>query len=116
MNQEALVASLKHIRSLASDCLRAMGEEKPFTHVVSKGGVLEKRPRGNTLPDRILELKDGNFFKQPRTTRDVQEKLRDAYPCEHDRVAMALLRLMNRKKLRKASKLVDGKRQIAYVW
>jgi hypothetical protein len=116
VNQEALVASLKHIRSLASDCLRAMGEEKPFSPVLGDADALKKRPKGNTLPDRILELRDKHFFKQPRTGRDVQEKLRDAYPCELDRVAMALLRLMNRKKLRKASKLVDGKRQIAYVW
>ena len=52
----------------------------------------------------------------PRTAREVQEKLQPSYPCDVDRIAMALLRLNERKELRKASKVVDGRKQVAYVW
>jgi hypothetical protein len=70
----------------------------------------------NALPERILALRDKGFFAQPKTAREVQAKLNPSYACEVNRVAMALLRLKARKKLRKASKVVDGKKQVAYVW
>jgi len=93
-----------------------MGKDSAIRSETRKDLVATKRTAGSALPDRILELRDRNFFKEPRTAREVHEKLRATYPCELNRVAMALLRLKAKKKLRKASKLVDGKRQIAYVW
>jgi hypothetical protein len=93
-----------------------MGEDSGIRLEARKDVVATKRATGNALPDRILELRDKNFFKEPRTAREVHEKLRATYLCELNRVAMALLRLKEKKKLRKASKLVDGKRQVAYVW
>jgi hypothetical protein len=116
VNQETLVASLRHIRNLASDCLKSMGDDKAIPSEARKVTITTKRASGNALPGRILEIRDKNFFKEPRTAREVHEKLRAAYPCELNRVAMALLRLKGKKKLRKASKLVHGKKQIAYVW
>ncbi len=71
---------------------------------------------GEGLPAHILTLKDQDFFTEPRTAGEVKGKLKSKYPCEHDRVAMALLRLQRRRQLRKTSKMVDKKKQVAYVW
>ena len=116
MKQEVLISSLKHIRSLASDCLRVLdgGKQSPGGATVRKVGNTGAAP--NKLPDRILEFRDRLFFKEPRTPKEVHEKLRGVYACELNRVEVSLLRLVGSKKLRKASKLVDGKRQVAYVW
>ena len=75
-----------------------------------------KGPTQKSLSAHILKLRDQGFFKEPKTAHEVQVKLRPVYPCELDRVAMALLRLQRRKQLRKTSKMVGKKKQVAYVW
>jgi hypothetical protein len=69
-----------------------------------------------TLPQHITRLRDAGFFAQPRTGDEVHEKLKATYACEVDRVAVALLRLAARKELRKATKTVNSRRYLAYVW
>ena len=119
MNRKTLVALLKKIETLVADCLKAV-DDRAFSPKVGKEAPASKHVRkhsaGVTLPDCIVEVRDAGFFKEPRIAREVHEKLYATYPCEIDRVAMALLRLNERKKLRKASKLVDKKKQVAYVW
>lgn len=76
-------------------------------------------PKGKVtsgLPAHILKLRSQNFFRDPRTASEVRKKLESRYPCDHDRVAMALLRLQRRKQLRKSSKIINQKKQVAYVW
>ena len=68
------------------------------------------------LPDHIIALKDKGYFSQPKTAADVQNKLQGFYPCEVDRLVMALLRLSKKRQLRKAFKIVSGRNQKAYVW
>ncbi|MDD5302740.1 MAG: hypothetical protein PHS14_06475 [Elusimicrobia bacterium] len=68
-----------------------------------------------TLPDHILELRDKGFFSKPQTSTDVHEALNDTYPSEFDRVAMALIRLADRKELRRLTKTVDGKKYKAFA-
>ena len=69
-----------------------------------------------SLSDHILELRDSDFFSQPRTAEEAHGKLKVKYHCELDRVAMALLRLSKRKELRKITKTTNGKKYKAYVW
>ena len=69
-----------------------------------------------TLPKHILALREKDFFKQPKTSSEVYEKLSPSYPCDPNRVAVALVRLHTRRKLRKTSKLVNKNRLTAYVW
>ncbi|MCJ7513020.1 MAG: hypothetical protein MUO23_08625 [Anaerolineales bacterium] len=69
-----------------------------------------------SLPQHILSLREAGFFVQPRIATDVHKKLLPTYHCEVDRVNMALYRLASRKELRKASKVIGGKRMQAYVW
>jgi len=69
-----------------------------------------------SLSNHIIELRDNDFFSQPKNAEETYEKLKSTYHCELDRVAMALLRLAKRKELRKASKTVNGKKYKAYVW
>ena len=76
----------------------------------------EKVSANKRLPAQILTLKDQDFFKKPKTASEVHARLESKYPCEHDRVAMALLRLQRRRQLRKTSKLLNKKKQVAYVW
>lgn len=120
MNRKTLVASLKQIETLVVDCLKAVEDNHAASPKASKEAPASKQGRkhssGLTLPDCIVEVRDAGFFKEPRTAREVHEKLRSTYPCELNRVVMALLRLNERKRLRRASKLVDKKKQVAYVW
>jgi hypothetical protein len=68
------------------------------------------------LPDHILNLRTKGFFSQSKTATETHQKLKGTYHCEIDRVAMALLRLAERKQLRKASKIVGKKKYQTYVW
>jgi hypothetical protein len=115
MNREKLIGALRQIEILVAECLRAVGDSsKPVPS--GRKPKPNQQAGKNALPERILELRDKGFFPQPKTAREVQAKLNPVYSCEVDRVMMALLRLNERKQLRKASKVVDGKRQVAYVW
>lgn len=68
------------------------------------------------LPDHIVLLREEGFFREPRTSLEVHEKLQKTYSCLHDRVQMALLRLQRRRELRKATKNVGDQEKTAYVW
>ncbi|SRR5258706_1249237 len=71
-----------------------------------------------SLPDHIMDLRDNKkFFGEPRTADEVHQELMSSnYHCERDRVYMALLRIAKRKELRKASKTINEKPLMAYVW
>ncbi len=118
MTREELVASLQQIHALTGQCLAGLRTSANPALPSSPGRHAQgaSAPSRTTLPMRILDLREEGFFAVPRTAREVQERLSTSYPCELDRVAMALLRLIRRKELRKASKSVDGKKQVAYVW
>lgn len=70
----------------------------------------------NALPKHILRLRDAGFFKPSKTAVETHSKLEAAYPCELNRVQVALIRLQKRKLLRKTSKLVGKRKQVAYGW
>lgn len=66
------------------------------------------------IAKRILELRDRDFFKTPKTIREVQLELKThGFYYMVDRVAMALLRLVRRRELRRI--LEEGKKKFAYV-
>jgi uncharacterized protein (UPF0335 family) len=71
---------------------------------------------GMKLPKHILALREKDFFKQPKISSEVHAKLESNYPCDLNRVAVALVRLSKRRKIRKTSKIVNKKRLTAYVW
>lgn len=74
-------------------------------------------PKGKQkLTDHITELRAKGFFAQPKTASETHNKLKGTYHCELDRVAMALLRLAKRRKLRRATRVIDKKKYQAYVW
>lgn len=78
-----------------------------------------KKPRTSkivSLPDLILRLRDQGFFKQPKIALEVHKKIQPIYPCDFNRVEVALLRLYKKRQLRKTSKIVKDKKNIAYVW
>ncbi len=68
-----------------------------------------------SLPDHIITLREEGFFSQPMTAKEVHKKLEGSYPCELNRVEVALT-LLGGKKLRVASKEISGKKLKAYVW
>jgi hypothetical protein len=112
MKREQIIAALRQIEQLVGNCLEAVGERAKAPRKPRLVANLAK----NTLPPQILGLRDTGLFAQPKTARDVHAKLSTSYPCELNRVEVALPRLADRKKLRKTSKLVGGKKQAAYVW
>jgi hypothetical protein len=77
---------------------------------------LGEKQKPTKLPEHIVDIRDSGFFKEERTANEVHAALQEKYPCQIDRVQMALLRLQRRRLLRKTKKLVDGKEQVAYVW
>jgi hypothetical protein len=115
MNQDQLISTLEQIRKLADHALT----RENFASGKRKGPKVSAElvsAAGGSLPAHILQLRDGGFLKSAKTPREVHDALQEQYSCALDRVSMALLRLQRRKKLRKASKQVDGKAQVAYVW
>ena len=83
----------------------------------SQTGKVEKRGRSarESLPVHILRLRSDSFFKQPMTAKETHARLQSHYACDLNRVSMALLRLQNRKQLRKTSKRSGNKKEVAYV-
>ncbi len=108
-----LVESLEKIRVLVDEALS--GTKRKVTARRAKPENVEDAKRDG-LPGHILRLRDSGFFKQPKTAVEVYAELQAEYHCEVDRVAMALLRLMKKGLLRKASKMKGKRRQVAYVW
>lgn len=82
----------------------------------SKPKSLQITKGKKSLSDYCIELRDKGFFSQPITAEETHKKLQGVYLCELNRVAMALLRLANKKQLRKTSKIVSEKKYKAYVW
>lgn len=76
--------------------------------------LLEKDRK--TLSDFILELRGEGFFVNPKIPEEVYAELQERYHCEQNRVAVALIRLADRKELRRTSVLVGAKKFKAYVW
>ena len=76
---------------------------------------ISARPR-TTLPEHIIALRENRFFKQPKIALEVHAKLQPTYPCDMNRVEVALVRLRKAGKLRKSSKVIKKKRLVAYVW
>jgi hypothetical protein len=68
------------------------------------------------LPGHILALREGGFFREPRTPSEVHAKLLETYHCLLNRVQMALLRLLRRRELRKTIKKIGDQEVAAYVW
>jgi hypothetical protein len=116
MKDERLVSLLHQMEILLAESLIIAGEAPAVSRAKGKVVAAAISSTRGALPNRITELRDGGFFAQPKTSRDVHGKLNPTYACAPDRVSMALLRLVKRKKLRKASKRVGGKNQVAYAW
>ncbi|MDD5544078.1 MAG: hypothetical protein PHX83_12975 [Acidobacteriia bacterium] len=115
MDKKTLIVKLQQIQALVQESLkeiggRGNGRQKTSRKPAAKGASAK------TLPGHILRLREEGFFKQAKTSNEVHAKLQSVYPCDANRVAMALLRLQRRKQLRKSSKVIGKKKQAAYVW
>lgn len=69
-----------------------------------------------TLPEHIIELRDEGFFSQAKIAEETHAKIHVKYPCELNRVEVALVRLAGKRQLRKASKIMNEREYQAYVW
>jgi hypothetical protein len=115
MDQKTLIGKLKQAQDLLAECVvitQGVKGKREASRRISSESVANKA----SLPSQILGLRDGGFFKQAKTPLETHAGLQSSYPCELDRVVVALIRLTRRHKLRKASKLKGRVRQIAYVW
>lgn len=84
--------------------------------VLSNSKMPKIKKGKQSLPKHIMELRDNGFISQPKTAEEIHEKLEASYPCVLNRVEVALIRLCERRHLRKAAKKVSGKSCVAYVW
>ena len=106
MNDDQIISAIKNHEA------RIKALEAKFSKPISPK-VLTKT---SSLPDRILLLRDKGFFATSKTVEETHQMLQKDYACEPDRVGMALLRLADKKQLRKASKVVADSKRKAYAW
>lgn len=115
MSEKSLIAAMAKIKSIAEDVLGNTTSAKPQRKSrFARASLDDAAP--TTLPQHLAKLRDAGFFKEPRTAAEVHAKLQSSYHCDADRVAMALLRLKNARKLRKTTKTAGKKKLLAYVW
>ena len=107
-----LLTKLHQARALLDACIAEV--PRGSAPKARRSATLAADAKG--LPEHILRLRDSGFFKHPQTNSEAHQKLQSVYPCDFNRVAVALLRLQRRKKLRKTSKAVGKLKQVAYVW
>jgi hypothetical protein len=116
MNEAALIDALRKIREVVDGALARAGT----VVTPSKRKVSPKKKDSaqavDGLSGHILRLRDSGFLKQPKTGSEVHTKLQPEYPCDVNRVAVALFRLRKKGLLRKASKVNGKTKQVAYVW
>ena len=113
MTNDKLTHALEQIRAIVDEALRGTSRA-PRKRIKAAPAAPDDKSR-DKLPLRILALRDSGFLKQPQTIAEVHAKLQPIYACDINRVAVALHRLHKRRKLRKTSKSIGNKRQIAYV-
>lgn len=103
------VKDLENINKILED------HERRLT-LIEKGKVdIKLKSSKKSLSRHIIELRNQGSFKEPITSEEVYKKLSSIYPCDFNRVQVELGRLLKRKELRKTSKLINGKKYIAYV-
>ena len=115
MKRGELVSVLQQIKAFADQAIRAVGH-----NIGRRRQVQIKQPAKpastKNLSFHILRIRDAGFFNEARTAKEVHSKIKVPYPCDLNRVAVALVRLRQRKKLRKTSKIVDKRKLVSYVW
>ena len=117
MNTARLISMLNEIKAFAEEALKELGSDNSRSAARSASSAKKATLKSpDTLPDWVLKLRTEGFFRQPKIPMEVHEKLQSQYPCDPNRVAVAVLRLHKRKELRKTSKVIAGKKQVAYVW
>ena len=114
MSEQTFIRVLEQIRTIIDDALGSGSRPAKKAARREKAKPVSAKS-ASALPDHILVLKQSGFFKQPRTAVEDHEKLQSHYPCELNRVAVALLRLHKKRAVRKTSKTVGERKQIAYV-
>jgi hypothetical protein len=115
MNRKRLISTFQQIRDLAEESLADLGHVARVPHK-SRSSRIKGQASPKTLPSWIRKLRDEGLFKKPQTAKEAHAKIQTRFPCDLNRVAVALLRLQKRKQLRKVSKGVGDKKQVAYVW
>jgi hypothetical protein len=118
MSVDKLIAALEQIRAIAEEALQQEQSKRKPTPRRAKGShpAPVEASTANKLPEHILRLRDEGFFNPPKTASETHAKLQPVYSCDLNRVAVALLRLRGRKQLRKTSKVMGDKKQVAYGW
>lgn len=95
--------------------------ERRVTSLEAKASEMKKSlhvdiENPKTLPDHIAMLREKKFFSKPQTSKETYKKLLESYQCELNRVEVSLLKMADKRQLRKTSKVIDGKKYKAYVW
>lgn len=103
---------LKEINKMLQDHEKRIRALEGYPVLPKKG----KASDSQSLGDHIVNLRGKKYFSQPKTAREVHTKLQSIYPCDLNRVEVALVRLSQKKQLRKTSKILNGKKILAYVW
>lgn len=88
------------------------------------GEVSRKRPTErevtvatSTVQGRISSLKEVGFFDDIRTAEEVRDKLKmEGHPYSIDRISVALLRLVRKRKLRRLSEEKEKGKGKVYVY
>jgi hypothetical protein len=115
IDKDKLLSALEQIKFLAEEAIRE-SRGVPTSRRGKNARAVRAKEEANSLPGHILSLRDNAYFKEPRTIDEIHLKLQPRYHCARNRVVMALMRLSRQKKLRKTSRIVEDRKQLAYVW
>jgi len=116
MSTDKIIAVLQKIRTLLDEALKEVDRQPSRYKRTKPTKSAQKAPVRNALPMHVLKLRDAGFFNPPKTYTETHSKLQPIYACDPNRVAVALVRLNDRKQLRKTSKIVGKRKLVAYGW
>lgn len=75
-----------------------------------------KTPSGSSIQDRVVSLINDDYFRTPRTAKEVKETLKErgfTYSFEH--VSIGLVRLVRKRELRRVAQKKDEKTVYVYT-
>ena len=109
--------NLQNMKNDLNDIVRRIEKLEKATFGSREKSSKKKGVSNNdNLRGKVLNLRDANFFKQPKVALEVHAKLQSTYPCDLNRVEVILLRLSKNKLLRVTSKTIGCKKKKAYAW
>ena len=112
MARDSVVDSLRKIVALAEAALADAEGQTSVDRPQLSQKKKSSRAISTSFPDHLIRLRDEGYFSAPKTPKKAHSKISETYPCDLNRVVVALLRVKKRRLLRR----IGSDKRVAYVW